>query len=172
MERENKRRSNDQYSIISSYIKSLQGAIQTFPKYSEDLESAVEDANREVRSRLDELDLPKVDLTYKIISDAANPPSGKATIRDTCPTKTLISTIVSPEGPFNVEFYMSRPRVDGVAETRLLGSTRHPDADGSRSFWFTTERFANRPDEPTIIHGEVRDKSGDLAAVVGIAVVN
>ena len=67
--------------------------------------------------------------------------------------------------PQSVDFYLTRPAGDGKVETRLLGSAKHPNSDGSWSVRFLTDRFAIKPDDPVVLHAEVFGPDGVLAAV-------
>jgi hypothetical protein len=67
--------------------------------------------------------------------------------------------------PQTVDFYLTRPASDGTVETRLLGSAKHPNSDGSWSVRFSTDRFAVKPDDPLVLHAEVFGPDGLLAAV-------
>jgi hypothetical protein len=84
-------------------------------------------------------------------------------LRVTCPSHSIVTAQIDPSiNPHNVDFYITRPRQDGVVETRLLGSTRYRDSDGKWSARFTSERFANRLDEMIIIHAEALGGEGRL----------
>jgi hypothetical protein len=91
-------------------------------------------------------------------------------LRVTCPTKSTVTfTPPSHELPAWVEFYLTRPRADGVSETAPLGKAKYSDGDGSWKARFTTERFARAPNDPLVVHAEVFANDGRLAAVSAIA---
>src|SRR5262249_36491585 len=98
---------------------------------------------------------------------------GSPSMRVTCPSRTTASVdIPRPLSPEVVEFYLTRPRTDGGAETRLLGVAKYKDGDGKWTITFTSERFARKPDDPLVLHAEVFGKAGRLIAARAVAVID
>lgn len=156
------------HSVQSAYIDDLQKAVQKFPKFTEDFKKSVDLANKKLSDGLVKLGQPRVN--FKINLEKAST-KGESSVRITHPTKTVVSATVLPEEPFYVEFYQTRPRADGIAETSFLGLTKYADRDGKRKISFLSERFARKPNDPLIIHGELLDETGHLLAAHALAAI-
>lgn len=90
---------------------------------------------------------------------------GNNALRVTCPTQSVISAEVAPSvAAAWIEFYLTRPRKDGTAETKLLGVSKYQDGDGRWSLTFTSERFARNPQDAVLFHAEVLSEEGRLLA--------
>ena len=93
----------------------------------------------------------------------------EGTLRVLSPTAS--SAAVNVDGALNpqtVDFYLTRPASGSAVETRLLGTAKHPNTDGTWSVRFTTDRFAVKPDDPIVLHAEVFGPEGRLAAVAAL----
>lgn len=172
----------DLVRLHRTFVKNLQKAVDEAPTAStteegrfvsrptDELRERIEKATEEVRRELERKGRkqPEFRLTAEEIS-----PEGDLTLRVTHPTTAVVSAEISPppDVPTRVEFFSTRPRWDGGVETRLLGVAKHPDSDGRHTVRFESERFALRPDENMIIHGELVDERGFIIATDAIGIV-
>lgn len=98
--------------------------------------------------------------------------SDVGTLRVLEPTDSVVSArIDSGLAPDTVDFYLTRPAGEGVVETRLLGTVKHPNSDGSWSLRFRTDRFTVSPEDAVLLHAEVRGLNGGLLALRGIGTI-
>ena len=82
------------------------------------------------------------------------------------PTESTVSVDADPNrGPSQVDFFLTRPAGEGKVETRLLGTAKYPDSDKKWSVRFLTDRYAESPFDPLLLHAEIRDFRGTLVAV-------
>ena len=82
------------------------------------------------------------------------------------PTESVVSARTKTRlAPSKVEFYLTRPAGMGVVETKLLGTVKHPNSDGSWSLRFLTDRFAVSADDAVLLHAEIFGRNGSLVAV-------
>ena len=145
------------------------------PKQRTALVEALQDFVREAQGSRRTLD----DTQAKPLVDQRNPEMAlkvksqnaiEGGLRVTHPSPSVVTAeIVRSINPHSVEFYITRPREDGVVETRLLGSARYRDSDGKWSARFVSERFSRKPDEPSVIHAEALGPDGRLLAANFIA---
>jgi hypothetical protein len=148
-----------------AYVEALQNAVL---KSKGDLPKRVADAN----ARLAGGAQAKSQLYLRTHTEGADG-KGDASLRVTCPSRSVVSAeIPNSLAPEAVEFYMTRTRVDGVAETRLLGTAKYKDSDGKWNVTFNTERFARRREDAMLVHAEVFGNAGLLIAAQAIAVVD
>jgi len=180
-ESKKKARRNPKAIVTSQveYIESLQKAVEssvtevTFTEEkrvlyvpSDELREIVETANNQLSKKLKNAGQPQVKLG---ITTEKSTSGGNPVVRVTHPTKTTISAEVpSLSVPNHVEFYKTQLGVDGSAETRLLGIAKYADKNGRRSVTFQTERFADKQNNPLIIHGELVDGNGYLLAAYAV----
>lgn len=137
---------------------------------TDDLRSRVDAANEAIRQAAGR---PRTRPELRLGSEEGNG-EDEIRLRVTCPTDTVVWAIASelPDEPTQVEFYRTRSDADGTVDTQLLGIAKHPDSKGRHNVRFRTERFATRPDENVIIHGELVDASGFLLAAHGLPVID
>jgi hypothetical protein len=82
------------------------------------------------------------------------------------PTESLVSVeIDSALAPGQVDFFITRPSGEGKVETRFLGTAKYPGSDSKWSLRFMTDRYAETPFDPLILHAEIRDFQGSLISV-------
>lgn len=148
-----------------AYVKAIQTAVQRAAKSgSKDLAARIRKANESLQKSQKEQPTMKLAVNSEM--------ADKNGLRVTCPSKSTASVeIASGEIPHWVEFYLTRPRSDGVARTHLIGRCKYPDGDGAWNIGFTTERFAYSPNEPIVLHVEAVDVSGRLVAANALMVV-
>lgn len=72
-----------------------------------------------------------------------------------------------------VECFLTQPSVDGVTKikTSLLGIDKYNDGPNSRSVIFLTQQFPFADAPAVIVHGEMLDENGVLAAADALAVL-
>lgn len=151
----------------ATFVEALQGAIKASDR--NDLKARVESANAGPHS-VRGARRPK--LRINVHSAEVPGTSREPSLRVTCPSRSEASVELPASMPVDsVEFYLTRPRADGVPETRWLGVTKYKDGNGKWNVRFTTERFARRPNDPLILHVEVLDRANQLLAAEAIAVV-
>lgn len=84
------------------------------------------------------------------------------------PTESVVSVEVDPAlAPSRVDFFLTRPAGEGRVETRLLGTANYPDTGKMWSVRFQTERYAESPFDPLLLHAEIRDFHGHLVVIAG-----
>lgn len=82
------------------------------------------------------------------------------------PTESTAAVDVDPDlAPSQVDFFLTRPAGEGKFETRHLGTAKYPDSDKKWSVRFQTDRYAESPFDPLLLHAEIRDFRGYLVAV-------
>jgi hypothetical protein len=149
-------------------VKALQDAVQESPRFGDAVKARVQEVNAQFC--VNAQGKPQLNLTVR--SEQTGDDRGPS-LRVTCPSRSVVSAeIPSPLAPKYVEFYLTRPRADGLAETRLLGVTKYKDGDGKWNVTFTTERFARRPNDPLVIHAEALDEGGRLLAGCAVGVID
>ena len=148
-----------------AFVEALQNAVQNAPEYGDDFRARVKEANERFFGK-------RAQLSLKVSSENARS-DRVPSLRITCPSRSVVSAdIPSSLSPEYVEFYLTRPRADGVAETRLLGVSKYKDGDGKWNVTFTTERFARKPNDSLVIHAEVLSRESRLIASVAVVVVD
>lgn len=150
----------------AAFVKSLQDAVSSAKK-PEDLKATVSKINEETSGSIKKArGEPLTMHLYTEYGGVKDQPS----LRVTMPTRTVVSAELSdPSQIDTVEFYLTRLRRDGRAETRLIGSNRYRDGDGRFGITFLTERFERTPHDPIMLHAEALDDAGRLLAISAIA---
>lgn len=147
---------NDQADARRKFV----GALQSFVQEQRACADLPERFAEHKSAAIKEAGVASVDLSAR--SDDGD----DGTLRVIEPTaSTAALTIGRDLEPQTVDFYLTRPAREGQVETRLLGTAKHPNSDGSWSVRFSTDRFAIKPDDPVVIHAEVFGRDGLLAAV-------
>ena len=150
-----------------NFVKGLQEVVRE----SQDVGANAEKHVGQVVERLS-ADMSKLDQQHSGVKlqTEQKTADGRPALRVTCPTRTVISADVpDPVRVHTVEFYLTRPRQDGIPETRLIGTSKYPDGDGRWGVTFSTERFTRRPTDSLLLHAEVLDENGRLLAAGAIA---
>jgi hypothetical protein len=152
--------------VGSVFVRGLQQIVQQSQEFNSSLDAAVAKINEQSLAGLGQ---PTVTLNLQTDQKTSD---GRPALRVTCPTPTEISTQV-PDSvrAHTVEFYLTRPRANGIAETRPLGTSKYSDGDGRRRVTFTTQRFARVPNDALVVHAEVLNESGRLLAIFGGVVI-
>jgi hypothetical protein len=167
---------------VTGFVSALQTAVAKTPTSAKtqdgrfvsaptkQFQSRIEAANKLIREELKRHGQAGLELRLEASQAGAG---GDAELRVTHPTEAEIAAEVKPAPavPTRVEFYTTRPHPDGGIETRLIGVAKHADQDGKRRVRFETERFALRPDENLVIHGELVDGNGFTLAASAVAVI-
>jgi hypothetical protein len=147
-----------------AFVKALQQTVEN-SKPGSALQKRVQAAIDMLRRSLGE---PRK-LKLSVSSEGTSSPS----LRVTCPTRSLVSAeIPKPLTPECVEFYLTRPRADGIAETRMIGACKYEDGDGKWTLSFASERFARQPNDSIVVHVEVLGQAGRLLAIDAVGVVD
>ncbi|MGO6798482.1 hypothetical protein ELH80_01130 [Rhizobium ruizarguesonis] len=134
--------------------------VQGLQKAVTEAESAGDDLSKRLTNFVSDLVASsKLNVSVGVRSEGAE--EGK--LRVTCPTPSqAVAEIDGTAEVHSVEFYITRPRKDGVVETRLLGAARYRDGDGRWSVPFVTDRFGITPQDAIAVHVEVLDPNGGL----------
>lgn len=151
-----------------AFVEALQAAVQRADKSGDDFNVRVREANERYSGK----GARKAQVTLSARSAEQTRDERGPSLRVTCPSRSVAAVeIPSGMGAEWVEFYLTRPRADGVPETRWIGVSKYKDGDGTWKVTFTTERFARTPNDPLILHAEVFGKANRLIATAAVAVV-
>lgn len=150
-------RYHSDYEFLSEMVRQMQGLIAENKGNGDSLR---EDVHKIFTSASSDTKLGVAEVTCRSCD------GDEGVLRVLDPTESMASVEVDPDlAPSRVDFFLTRPAGEGKVETRLLGTAKYPDSEKKWSVRFQTDRYAESPFDPLLLHAEIRDFRGYLVAV-------